>query len=208
MGRNATIGSLNFIACKSIVMRTTTVIGWGNIFRGPFRVRLGETARIGNRNVITCSPRLGGMRPVSMLWLAFGGRITGQHALDMMRSIRFGRFTHLAGRQSQIWTHSYVHALSGPARARIDGAVYLGDNVYVGAHSCINPGVRVEDSITIGSHSSVSTHLERPGLYVSQPLRFIDSNAYDGRFRFEIDAEDQLDPEVRFRRSGYGIGHR
>jgi acetyltransferase-like isoleucine patch superfamily enzyme len=208
LGKGARIGSANLIACRRIVMREKSVIGWGNILKGPFKVRCGYIARIGNRNIIQCGQRMGPGRPSSVLWLAEDARITGQHSLDLTRSIKFGRHSHLAGRQSQIWTHGYVHARRGYDRARIDGGVFLGNNVYIGAFSCISPGVRVEDCIVVGSHSSIAQHLETPGVYVSQALRYIDMDPYQNRLDIERDVDDQLDPDVRLKRSGDGIGYR
>lgn len=113
-----------------------------------------------------------------------------------------GRHTHLAGRQSQVWTHGYVHARTGYDRARVDGPVFLGDNVYIGSFSCISTGVRVENGIAVGNHSSVAGHLSTPGVYVSQSLRFIDVDPYEARLKIERDEEDRLDPDVRLKRRG------
>lgn len=200
LGESARIGSLNLIACRSLVMRGNTILGWGNILRGPFKLRSAFRARIGNRNIFTCPPRMAPGRPCSMLWLEEDARITGQHAIDLTRSVRIGKHTHLAGRMSQVWTHGYVHARTGYDRARVDGPVFLGDNVYIGSFSCISPGARVESGIAVGSHSSVAGHLSKPGVYVSQGLRFIDADPFEARLSLERDAEDRIDPDVRLKR--------
>lgn len=204
----ARIGPANIIACRTLLMRADTILGWGNILRGPFRLRSGYRARIGNRNMIGCAPRAAPGKPQSVLWLAEDARITGQHSIDMTRSVKIGRHSHLAGRQSQVWTHGYVHARKGYDRARVDGAVFLGDNVYIGSFSCISPGARVEDGITVGSHSSIAQHLEKPGVYVSQRLRYLDMDPYEDRLAIDRDPDDRLDPDVRLKRSGDGLGSR
>lgn len=208
LGPRAYIGPGNFIGCRAVLMREATELGWGNVLRGPFKLRSGYRARIGNRNQISCAARAAHGKPQSILWLAEDARITGQHAIDMTRSFKMGKHTHLAGRQSQVWTHGYVHARTGYERARVDGAVFLGDNVYIGAFSCISPGSRVENGITVGSHSSIAQHLTEPGVYVSQHLRYLDMDPYEARLNMERDPDDQLDPDVRLKRTGEGIGSR
>jgi acetyltransferase-like isoleucine patch superfamily enzyme len=198
----------NLIMCRQVLFRERASLAWGNVLKGPFKVRLGFVARIGTRNTMTCGPRLAEGQPAPKLWLSEDARITGQHALDLTRSIKLGRHSHLAGRQSQVWTHGYVHARTGYDRARVDGAVFLGNNVYIGAFSCISPGVHVADSITVGSHSSIARSLEKPGVYVSQALRYIDGNPYEARLMLEQDTTDQLDRDVRYKRSGDGSGYR
>jgi acetyltransferase-like isoleucine patch superfamily enzyme len=208
LGEHARIGPANLIACKVLLMRKDTILGYANILRGPFKARFGFRARVGNRNVITGGQRAPQGKPSSLLWLAEDARITGQHSIDMTRSVKMGRHTHLAGRASQVWTHGYVHAREGYDRARVDGAVFLGDNVYIGSFSCISPGSRVEDGITVGSHSSIAQHLEKPGVYVSQRLRYIDMDPYEARLAIERDVDDRLDPDVRLKHTGDGLGSR
>ena len=208
LAKGVRIRSFNIIACRMLVMRERSSIGWGNTLRGPFKARFGYVARMGNRNMLGCGPRVAPGRAPSILWLSEDARITGQHALDLTRSIKLGRHSHLAGRQSQVWTHGYVHARQGYERARVDGAVFLGNNVYIGSFSCIGPGVRVEDSITVGSHASIARHLETPGVYVSQALRYIQMDPYEARVGLERDEDDRLDRDVRFKRSGNGMGYR
>jgi acetyltransferase-like isoleucine patch superfamily enzyme len=208
LDKGSRIRAFNLIMCRQVLMRERALLDWGNILKGPFKMRLGLVARIGNRNMMTCAPRLRKGVPSPKLWLSEDARITGQHSLDLTRSIKMGRHSHLAGRQSQVWTHGYVHAPVGYERARVDGAVFLGNNVYVGAFSCISPGVRIADSITVGSHSSIARSLDVPGIYVSQALRFIEGNPYEERHRLERDETDPLDPDVRYKRSGDGSGYR
>jgi acetyltransferase-like isoleucine patch superfamily enzyme len=208
LDKGSRIASGNLIMCRRLLFRERASLSWGNVLKGPFKMRLGFVARVGNRNMMTCAPRMAKGVPCPQLWLSEDARITGQHSLDLTRSIKMGRHSHLAGRQSQVWTHGYVHAPKGYARARVDGAVFLGNNVYVGAFSCISPGVRIADSITVGSHSSIARSLDRPGVYVSQALRYIETDPYEDRLRLERDEDDQLDPDVRYKRSGDGSGYR
>ena len=47
----------------------------------------------------------------------------------------------------------------------------LGANVFVGANSCINPGVSVCDDVIIGSGSIVINDISKPGSYVGIPAK-------------------------------------
>jgi acetyltransferase-like isoleucine patch superfamily enzyme len=207
LDKGSRIRSANLIMCRKLLFRERSLLGWGNVMKGPFNARLGFIARIGNRNFMSSGRPVPPGKAPPVLWLAEDARITGQHALDLTRSIKLGRHSHLAGRQSQVWTHGYIHARTGYERARVDGAVFLGNNVYIGAFSCISPGVRVADSITVGSHSSIARNLDKPGVYVSQALRYIDSDPYAAREELERD-DDLNDPDVRYKPAGGGAGYR
>jgi len=99
-------------------------------------------------------------------------KITSSHRFDMMRSILIGCNTVIAGIATQFWTHGYVHKKNN-SRYRVDGEIKIGDNVYIGSNSIINAGLMINNNITVGSNSVVSKSLKDEGLYVSQPLRYI-----------------------------------
>ena len=172
LGADASIGRFNLLACRRIVMRPGAAIGSLNMVRGPLDLWLDTRAAIGNRNVITRA-----RHPVSygaaQLRLGELSKLTSGHHVDCMQSVRLGRFSTIAGLGSQLWTHGYAHASTGRNRARIDGRIRIGDNVYVGSHCCLSAGITIADAVTIGGHSSVAGDLLAPGLYVSQPLRHL-----------------------------------
>jgi acetyltransferase-like isoleucine patch superfamily enzyme len=172
MSRSARIGHFNVISCRRVVLRERSYIQHLNFIRGPVSLWLKCEAAIGNRNHIKRSGAPVTYGP-AMLKLGELTKITASHTLDCTRSIRFGRYSIVAGCGSQLWTHGYYHAADGPTRFRIDGRITVGDNVYIGSACVFSMGVQIANGITIGSHSSVSKSLEEPGLYVNQPLRFI-----------------------------------
>ena len=49
----------------------------------------------------------------------------------------------------------------------------------------VSTGVRIADAVTVESLSSVSKSLERSGLYVSQPLRHIETDLHASAARLE-----------------------
>jgi acetyltransferase-like isoleucine patch superfamily enzyme len=175
MNPGSSIGSFNILRCHRIVMREKSSIGRFNSVRGPLSVRLGEGSVLGNRNVVARSWALGRYSS-GRLWLGTLSGITAGHSLDCTRSITFGDYVTLAGKASQCWTHGYIFEAKGAGRARIDGPIRIGNNVSIGSGCIISMGVKIVDAVTIGSLSSVSKSLLQPGLYVSQPLRYIDKD--------------------------------
>lgn len=168
---NASIGHFNFISTRRVVLRREAYIGRGNIIYGPLSVSLAERAAIGNSNKIV----RGKLGPVtvgpSRLRLGELSKITASHRIDCTASIIVGAFSTFAGTSSELWTHGYVHQLSGPGRYRIDGRITIGDNVYIGSSSIITAGVRICDGVIVGAGTTVAKNLLEPGLYVSAGIR-------------------------------------
>lgn len=176
LSSSSKIGHFNLVLCNTLKMEKGSYIGALNIVKGPINIYLSAKSAIGNRNLIKrANP------PVTYgqahLKLGILSKVTASHIIDCTRSVEIGNYSILAGADTQIWTHGYYHDQKGPGRYRIDGEVKIGDNVYVGSRCTFNLGVQVSNGITIGSNSSISKSLKTPGLYVSQPLRFVDTNA-------------------------------
>lgn len=177
MESGSRIGNFNFIQCNRLYLKSQSSIHSGNIIRGPFSVLLNLKSQIGNRNIISRSPR-GSSWGVSLLKVGRNSKITAAHKIDCTKSVFIGDNSIVAGLSSQLWTHGYFHESDG-GRFRVDGKIVIGNNVYVGSASIINAGVSIASNITIGSHSSVSKNLLVAGLYVSSPLRFINRSKQD-----------------------------
>lgn len=94
--------------------------------------------------------------------------------IDMTGNVTIGDYTVFAGAGLEIWTHSYYHSKTVPKRFRIDGDVIVGNNVYVGSRCILTAGVTIADNIAVGAGSVISKSLEKAGLYVNQPLRFLE----------------------------------
>jgi acetyltransferase-like isoleucine patch superfamily enzyme len=173
MDLGSSIGHFNFLHCRRIVLRTGAYIRHCNVVKGPVSVWLEKRGAIGNRNIIKRGPKPVTYGP-AQLHLGQLTKITSSHVVDCTRSVTIGDFSILAGLGSQLWTHGYYHFPEGPDRLRIDGSIDIGRNVYVGSACVIAAGVRIADRIAIGAHSSVSRNLDKSGMYVSQPLRYIE----------------------------------
>jgi len=193
MSDNSTIGHFNLIFNKSISLDKRSKIGYLNILKGPFDLILKERSAIGNKNYLTRA-NLGVSYGQSFLELGVLTKITTGHHLDLTRSIFFGDYSILAGIKSQIWTHGYYHAESGPERVRIDGETIIGNNVYIGSGCIFNPGLKIGDSIHLGAGTVISKDIEKPGMYVSQGLRFIPNSLESVKTKLErVDVENLVE---------------
>lgn len=180
LGLDTRIGHFNAIRVRRLVVRRRGAIGSLNWLAGSFSVILHEDAEIGARNVIT---RAVVAKEIGYAHLRIGrsSKITAGHKLDLLRTISFGDNSILAGLGSQLWTHGYVHESVGSGRFRVDGAISVGNNVYIGSACVFNPGVCTADDVAIGSQCCISKDLLLPGFYVNQPLRHIERSAKDLR---------------------------
>jgi UDP-3-O-[3-hydroxymyristoyl] glucosamine N-acyltransferase len=175
LAKKSRIGHFNLIVIKKLLILDSGYIGPMNYCKGPFYLIFKQKASIGSRNVITRSNNNLVCKFTSFKIGVFG-KLTADHRVDCMSSVSIGCNTTIAGSGTQIWTHGYYHEPKGSGRFRVDGRVVIGDNVYIGSRCVISMGVSICDSVTIGSLSSVAKSISMPGLYVSQPLRHIDSD--------------------------------
>ena len=189
------IGHLNFISIDNLNIDKRGYINKGNVIKGPFNIDLKVQGAIGNGNIITRASRTISYGK-STLRLGVLSKITARHRIDCMCDIYFGDYSTLAGSGSQMWTHGYFHEPEGPGRFRIDGKIVIGDNVYIGSNCVFNAGVTVRDKITVGSSSCISKDLKEPGLYVSQPLRYIQTSSDNMRNKLKKVEDDTLIEEV------------
>ena len=178
LGPNCKIGNFNIISVVNLEMQNGSLIRNMNIIYGLFTVILSKDSRIGKQNNITRSKSKSIVIGVSQLYIGELSCITKKTIIDLTSSLTIGNFSQIGGVGTQIWTHGYIHATSGPDRFRVDGSVNIGNNVYIGSSCLLNPGVSIGDSINIGGNSTVSKDLLTPGMYVSQPLRYLDKD-YD-----------------------------
>ena len=169
------VGSFNIIASKSLCLEKQSFIKRLNYIKGPFKVHLSYKSGISNNNKFRRANY-----PISVgdasLYLGKNSFIVSNHFIYLTKSVSFGDNSILAGIDTQLWTHGYYHANKGSDRIRIDGEIKIGNNVYVGSRCIFNPGIKVNDAIHIGAGSVISKHLEQPGMYVSQRLRFIEND--------------------------------
>ena len=176
LNSQATIGSFNFLRLQQLTMHSSSYMhNFNNINSLPIHLLLHKNAALGNKISIYCA-----QKPISYGNIIFEigvfSKLTSNHKVDCTRSIYVGNYSIIAGSDTQIWTHGYYHASTGIERIRIDGEIHIGNNVYVGSRCTIMPGVRVADGVHIGANCCISKSLSKSGMYVSQPLRYIDND--------------------------------
>lgn len=192
------IGHLNLFLNDEIFCSNQSKIGYFNILKGPFILKLSKNAAIGNKNYFTRA-NMGVTYGESVLELGELTKITTAHHIDLTRSITFGNFSILAGINSQMWTHGYVHENQGSGRFRVDGSINIGDNVYIGSRCIINPALTVSNAISIGAGSVVAKNLTEKGMYVNQQLRFIEQDFETTKAKLKKVEVDNLVEEVYFK---------
>jgi acetyltransferase-like isoleucine patch superfamily enzyme len=169
-GKNR-IGHANVVVCRRLCMRRDSYVGRANRIRGPFSILLCDQGAIGNANTVVRGPEGSVSTGPAMLLVGRLSKITVEHRIDLTRSVRIGDFSILAGSGTQVWTHGYVHDLTGPGRYRIDGRVRIASNVYVGSGSILSAGIVLGQGVMVGAGTAVGRSLTEPGLYVSSPMR-------------------------------------
>jgi acetyltransferase-like isoleucine patch superfamily enzyme len=172
MGAATRIGHFNLIRIHELSMEEQASIRTFNRMKGPLKLIMGKEAAIGSQNSIYRAPY-----PItigeSVLKMGVLTIITSKHQFDCTRSIEIGDYTTISGFDSQFWTHGYYHADEGRERIRIDGSIIIENNVSIGSRCLFNPGVKIGACINVGGNSCVSKSLELPGMYVAQPLRYL-----------------------------------
>ena len=171
LNENAKVGHFNLISCDRIYLDKRAYIGRNNIMWGPFSIILKTKGAVGNGNKITRGKQGRVTSGKSFLRLGELSKITANHRLDLTRTIRFGDYSTLAGTSSEIWTHGYVHEQTGPGRYRVDGAVSIGNNVYLGSRCIITGSLSIASGCQVGAGAVVSKSITEVGFYVSQALR-------------------------------------
>ena len=177
MRKGSRVGNFNFIEINNIELESKAWIGSNNIIRGDINVNINCNGSIGRKNRISRA-QIKSRITYNLSYLSIGtwGQIVHNCMIDCTRSIYIGDYTTVGGSNTQMWTHGYYHANTGIERIRIDGEINIGNNVYVGSRCTFMPGVKVADGIHIGANCCISKSLEKSGMYVSQPLRYIEND--------------------------------
>lgn len=181
------VGNGNKIFIQKLVMAKNSRIKGKNLIKGTFDVVLHEGAAINFHNKIY-SDNL----PYSHRVLELGNNsIVGiSHSIDLTRSVTIGSNSIFAGSNSQVWTHSFYHAKKGEKRWRIDSEVHIGNNVYIGSMCVLCPGIHICDSVHIGAAVCISKDITQSGLYVNQPIRFIELDPDEAVKKYTVVQEE------------------
>jgi len=183
LSSDISIGIGNIIKTRRLIMKNGASIGKMNYISGYFDLWLYSESVIVNLNTITRG-RLRWMNRCPKLRLGKRSQISSFSSIDLAETAWVGDDCVLAGKGTQLWTHGFIH-LKDRSRKLICGQVRLGDNVYIGAHSCISAGVKIGDDVSTGAHTSIAKDLITPGLYVSAPLRLLEGEPEERLNKFK-----------------------
>lgn len=201
LGEGASIGLANVLLCRRLVMRDHAILGRCNVIRGPISVVLKDRAALGNLNH-ACR----GNRPVTagpaQLRLGILAKITSGHFIDCTQTVSLGAASTVAGNGSQLWTHGYVHELTGEGRYRLDGRIRIGNNVYLGSGACVTAGVSIGDGVSVAPLTAVTRSISEPGLYFGQVLRHVARLPEDRRSGLQRLAPGELCEPVYWKEGG------
>jgi carbonic anhydrase/acetyltransferase-like protein (isoleucine patch superfamily) len=105
--------------------------------------------------------------------------ITHRHLIDCTNSVNIGRFTTVAGFQSQIITHSIDIGKSRQTSA----PVTIGDYCFVGTNCVLLGGSAIPDFCVLGAKSLLNKSFAEPyHLYAGVPARPIQKLPADSRY--------------------------
>lgn len=80
--------------------------------------------------------------------------------IDLCDSVTIGNNVVFAGKDTQIWTHSF-----DLSRNRVQGSVLIKDNCYIGSRCIINLDVVITDNVVIHAGSVVNKSIEVSGVW-------------------------------------------
>lgn len=176
VGESAKISNFSLFKTRSINLESSSKIGFLNIFIGEFDIKLSKSAEIAN----FCTFKNAGLKVIpekSVFALGGGSKLTSKHYIDMSSSVLIGGGTVVGGRDTQIWTHGFLHINSGKTRFIKFDEVVIGDGVYIGSRCTISPGAKVENNVNIAAASSVSGLIPISNLCCPAKLRVLSENS-------------------------------
>jgi len=163
-----------WVAPTRLIMEEGSQIGHLTVCKGMDLLHLRAHSAIGRGNWISGFP-LGpsphfaeelDRRPE--LILGEHSNITHRHLIDCTNSVVIGRFTTLAGFQSQILTHS----IDLERNRQTSTSVRIGDYCFIGTNSVLLPGSGLPDYSVLGAKSLLNeTFTETYQLYGGVPAR-------------------------------------
>ena len=127
-------------------------IGWGNLFVGPMKMKIGDGSSIYYRNIFSCGFWITREEHADdgyarNLLIAEKTLISSQHYIDVAGNFSLGADSWIAGFGSQFWTHG-----AGIA----DHDIFIGEHCYIGSAVRFSPGSSVGDNTLVAMGSIVT----------------------------------------------------
>jgi UDP-3-O-[3-hydroxymyristoyl] glucosamine N-acyltransferase len=167
---------LSIIAAQEVELGESARIGNLNVVRGLSRLELGPHAIIAQFNWITGFPagpsRHFAHQPDRKPTLLLGAHsaITSRHLLDCTNRITIGPFTTIAGFRSQILTHSIDLAVNRQSSSEVKIGAYC----FTGTGCIVLPGASLPDYCVLGAGAVLNQAMtESHTLYAGVPARAV-----------------------------------
>jgi acetyltransferase-like isoleucine patch superfamily enzyme len=150
IGKNVKIG-LSYINGKQILIGDNVTIGHFNIITTFRHLEIGSFSLIKNFNHF--SGRCDHPKWPGHMEIGKNVNIMSHHFIDAHGKVLIGDRTTLAGRDTQIWSHSLTYQTEEPLLSPISIAV--GKEVYIGARSTLI-GCQIPDKAVVGAGSIIT----------------------------------------------------
>lgn len=162
----ARFGFLNYVQCNKLQAGRGSHIVRMNKFVYVNQVTIGRNVMIRSQNAfIGTRGTIAPFKQHENITIGDDSIITIRHSFDLSDSISIGRNVTFGGNASEVWTHGF-----DINHTKVQAAVSVGDNVYIGSRSIIVQGVRICDRVAIAAGTVVSKSITEPGFYVSSTL--------------------------------------
>ncbi|MCG9750331.1 hypothetical protein L1D54_07555 [Vibrio brasiliensis] len=173
VGERGEIGYFNmFLSVNKVIMEPDSKIGSFNQFSGDFDLKLYKSSRISNSNIFR-GAKQGLFNEESYFVLKSNSIVTSSHYFDLSSSIYVASKSVIGGRNSQFWTHGFLHVNEGNTRYIKLESIWIEDGVYIGSNCTINPGSIIEKNVNVVSATTVNGRLIEGGVYGSSAIRKI-----------------------------------
>ena len=161
-----TIGPLNYISVKKLILKNDVTIGRLNRFKWIGKLYVEEVSSIVSGNVAFGSrPGISPFESSQNFYIGKKCIITNKHLFDISDELKIGDDVTIGGTGTQFWTHSF-----DLQHIKIQAGIKIGNQVYIGSRCLILGGVSVADNVIIGAGTNVSRSISRAGFYVSSEL--------------------------------------
>ncbi len=148
-------------------------------------IEMGDHATIGRSNWITGYPSGSDKHFAHQtdrhprLIIGEHSAITKHHHLDCTHEIQIGRFTTIAGHQSEFLTHS-IDIVAG---RQDSNPIEIGDFCFISTHCILLGGARLPSQSVLAAGAVLNKAFETPfSLYGGVPARFIKEIPKDARY--------------------------